>query len=59
MGNCYCLLLIIGYLFGILFVNRYGMCKEEKYIVIYGGLKDLRYLCMCKVNVMLCLFLLI
>lgn len=58
-GNCHRSLLIIGHLSGILIVNRHGMCKEEKYTAIYGGLKDLRYLCMCKANAMLCLFLLI
>lgn len=58
-GNCHRSLLIIGHLSGILLVNRHGMCKEEKYTAIYGGLKDLRYLCMCKANAMLCLFLLI
>lgn len=58
-GNCHRSLLIIGHLSGILLVNRHGMCKEEKYTAIYGGLKDLIYLCMCKANAMLCLFLLI
>lgn len=52
-GNCHRSLLIIGHLSGILLVKRHGMCKEEKNTGIYGGLKDLRYLCMCKANAML------
>lgn len=37
-GNCQRSLLIIGHLSGILLVNRHGMCKEEKFTAIYGGL---------------------
>lgn len=46
VGNCHRSLLIIGHLSGILLVNRHGMCKEEKYTRIYGGLKDLD-ICAC------------